>query len=520
MAGEPTHDPKATVPKATPGQQPKKSKKKHAPDRPQPAWLFPTDEENPVLNPKAVSEKDKQKANDDRLAAIKFLKHKAVTAPMTTAPPTLLLTLVGAFLASIGFVSTGRIYTLERNARTKLEGWDDEVGRKLEKDMPDLVKIYKDWFAQWQEGRNPDVTSSDDEDDAAAEQVKEKKTSKKVKKVKKAKNKAVAHTSSSESDESSNDQISKAKSRSGLPSKLIRKANSSQPHVQSSSTSTSESDADDENDAHTGSPKMKPALTVSATSLKRKSSSSGNSSTSSSESGSDVATSSSDAPARKKKKIAKSATSDVTPAPSQKSGRGTHKKLEKLPAEVPSSSSSEESSAADDDSDVSMVDEQKGPITRPVNLSIETIKTQTNGRKSSTDSSATLKGPSPTKPTASERRDKDPSSDSSSTSSSSSSDSEVLPPEPTSSTPAKPTKRKRSASPAPKTESNINAPSIKVAKKQNVPFSRIGTDVKVDPKLASNAYRPYDYADRAHKDLSVTKGKGFTKEKNKKKRGS
>ncbi|RMZ75380.1 hypothetical protein DV737_g5328, partial [Chaetothyriales sp. CBS 132003] len=36
----------------------------------------------------------------------------------------------------------------------------------------------------------------------------------------------------------------------------------------------------------------------------------------------------------------------------------------------------------------------------------------------------------------------------------------------------------------------------------------------------SNAYQSYDYADRAYKDLSVTRGKGFTKEKNKKKRGS
>jgi len=36
----------------------------------------------------------------------------------------------------------------------------------------------------------------------------------------------------------------------------------------------------------------------------------------------------------------------------------------------------------------------------------------------------------------------------------------------------------------------------------------------------SNKYQPYDYAERAYKDLSVTRGKGFTKEKNKKKRGS
>ncbi|KAI9777604.1 MAG: hypothetical protein M1839_008658 [Geoglossum umbratile] len=57
-------------------------------------------------------------------------------------------------------------------------------------------------------------------------------------------------------------------------------------------------------------------------------------------------------------------------------------------------------------------------------------------------------------------------------------------------------------------------------KSQKVPFSRIGSDVKVDPRLTSNAYIPYDYAERAHRDLIVTKGKGFTKEKNKKKRGS
>jgi len=58
------------------------------------------------------------------------------------------------------------------------------------------------------------------------------------------------------------------------------------------------------------------------------------------------------------------------------------------------------------------------------------------------------------------------------------------------------------------------------SKKTNVPFSRIPKDQKVDERLASNAYVPYDYAQKAHEDLIVTKGKGFTKEKNKKKRGS
>jgi len=60
---------------------------------------------------------------------------------------------------------------------------------------------------------------------------------------------------------------------------------------------------------------------------------------------------------------------------------------------------------------------------------------------------------------------------------------------------------------------------LKKLKKENAAFSRIPADIKVEAKFASNAYVPYDYADRAYQDLSVTKGKGFTKEKNKKKRG-
>lgn len=41
-----------------------------------------------------------------------------------------------------------------------------------------------------------------------------------------------------------------------------------------------------------------------------------------------------------------------------------------------------------------------------------------------------------------------------------------------------------------------------------------------DGEYISNDYVSYNYADRAYNDLSVTRGKGFTKEKNKKKRGS
>jgi hypothetical protein len=57
-------------------------------------------------------------------------------------------------------------------------------------------------------------------------------------------------------------------------------------------------------------------------------------------------------------------------------------------------------------------------------------------------------------------------------------------------------------------------------KAKTEPFSRVPRGIKVDPKFASNEYVPISYSQRAHEDLIVTKGKGFTKEKNKKKKGS
>ncbi|KAF2103694.1 hypothetical protein NA57DRAFT_50565 [Rhizodiscina lignyota] len=84
---------------------------------------------------------------------------------------------------------------------------------------------------------------------------------------------------------------------------------------------------------------------------------------------------------------------------------------------------------------------------------------------------------------------------------------------------AKQSKGKRKLSTSPDTSAQDQNPA-KIPKKKNTPFSRIPDNVKVDPRFASNEYVSYDYADRAYQDLSVTKGKGFTKEKNKKKRGA
>lgn len=59
-------------------------------------------------------------------------------------------------------------------------------------------------------------------------------------------------------------------------------------------------------------------------------------------------------------------------------------------------------------------------------------------------------------------------------------------------------------------------------KQPNEPFSRIKRDIVVEDKFRSNRFtdNSHDWGRKAHEDLIVTKGKGFTKEKNKKKRGS
>jgi SRP40, C-terminal domain len=53
-------------------------------------------------------------------------------------------------------------------------------------------------------------------------------------------------------------------------------------------------------------------------------------------------------------------------------------------------------------------------------------------------------------------------------------------------------------------------------------FSRIRNDIEVHPGVSSNEYNAgeHNYGAQAHRDLIVTRGDGFRKEKQKKKRGA
>src|SRR5947208_4210160 len=146
--------------KLPPKPQSRKMKKKPA-DKPQPAWLFPPDEENPVLNPKPKSDKDTIKEAHEREKALNYMKGRVHAVPDRPAPPPQLLTLVGIFLSEFGFNSTSRLFTNERKARQELNGWEDAIGKKIEKSIPPLEIIYRDWYREWKI-KQKDETSTDE----------------------------------------------------------------------------------------------------------------------------------------------------------------------------------------------------------------------------------------------------------------------------------------------------------------------------------------------------------------------
>jgi len=91
-----------------------------------------------------------------------------------------------------------------------------------------------------------------------------------------------------------------------------------------------------------------------------------------------------------------------------------------------------------------------------------------------------------------------------------------------------PTKSEEPETPEPKKEvkEELSTPNSE-RKKRNTPFRRvISEDIKVDERLADNSYlgkkgaRSEEYGHQAARDLIKVRGKDFTREKNKRKRGS
>ncbi|KAI9839435.1 MAG: hypothetical protein M1837_002084 [Sclerophora amabilis] len=482
-------------------------KKKSAQGKPQPTWLFPSGEKIAVKSPKVQTPGDTEAEKQERLRAVEILKRRAVSTLNKPGPPPQLLNLVAIFLAEYGFHGTCRTFSVERQGRSKLDGWEDELGKKQDKSLPRLTKIYNDWMKGWKAEKQLD--ESDNSGDGERD-------SNPVNKTATRGNNTEEETSSSDSgstgsdssDDSKTEKKDALKRQKPLPKNAKKDSSSS---TASSSTTSEDSDADDETDT-----KVKP--TNSSTNA-RKSSIESSSDSSSSDSNSDSSSSSQGSSRGGKRRVRKEKLT-------LKSSKTKPPAAASLEIEKPRSSSASSVSSSNVTSD-----------DRTANNPVSNAKVSGLGKNSS-DSSATLVGEdnegTRTSTLTSTTPGTSASSSSSGSSSSSSSDSSSSSSESTSKKPPIGSqKRKRVVSPASgitmtdttskkakSSSSDTNIQKTSITKTQNKPFSRIPEDLQVDERVASNAYVPYNYADRAHQDLIITKGKGFTKEKNKKKRGS
>ncbi|KAL2350193.1 SRP40, C-terminal domain-containing protein [Cryomyces antarcticus] len=452
-----------------------------------------TSSEAEAKGPENVQQPATQKAHSSTVEPTKQpIKYPKQSIEHATAPAPF-LELVSNFLQEYGYEESARSLRVEIRKRGPSKHSKTALSNGTVAAMPSLLKVYE--AAQ---------TISAPVKDAQ-------KTGKTAKKDSTAGAKKSAASSSS-SDEDSDDEASDSDSDSDTGmSDAGSDSSASSSSISGSSSSSSAAPAAMKNSAQTA-----------VKSLKRKASSSGSASSSASESSSSSSDSDSaivpepvlkktkkDAKETKAAKLKRSKSSSESTSESESdstssSGSSISTADISLPSSTSDSSSSDSPSSSDSDSEdrdakpsstPKQKKKKKKTVENGVNLEGRVTSTEAEpiqSQRKSSDSSATLEAP----PTPIEDG------------------SESNPPAHTSA------KRKRSASPEEGTAVLASGGNAKRVKKENVPFSRIPADTKVDPKFASNAYVPYDYAERAHRDLVVTKGKGFTKEKNKKKRGA
>lgn len=406
---------------------------------------------------KSTQKKEPQKKQS---ASVKAMKYPQAPAP--------LMDLVLSFLNEHGYVDAVRKIETESQKREATDGTPTALGSKnAAKDLPALAEI----FNAWEESTGRKATP--------AKQQKKDKGTPEPKDVEMKSDSDSTSSSDSNSDSDSDSSSSSSSESEAATKKATNKTKASKkrsPSVSSSSASSSSSDS--ESEAEEARPAKKVKLTKVTPSSTSSSSSGSDSedeaapaktplpeSDTSSDSSSASSSSDSDSSDADSESESSSESSD-SEAETSKPKKATVKPGKNIKKEVPSTSSSDSSSSSSDssdsDSDSDSDSEKK----------VKHENGATYDRKTSSDSSATLPPNSPA-PGAGNKRKRDDFAD--------------------------------------------EKPSDK---KPIERFQRIPPTVKVDPKFASNEYQSYDYADRAHADLIVTKGKGFTKEKNKKKRGS
>lgn len=502
-------------------EQIKKKRKKNAPNKLEPEYGHPPDDHHPDPNLKPVSEKRKHKKKEGRSTIVDFLPHGSLVVPTKPAPPGALLTLVGTFLKSYDFHDTSRIYTTELAFRRELDAWKTEMRIKPPDGLPDLVTLYKGWYKGYQRKAKPDVKNlvkGENQGIGAVPSLR--KDGKKGKRTDRRADKTCGGRGNDSNGDSSSERSSvESGSDKEMEDVTPVKPPQKRPTYSSSSSNSSlisDSDADDEKEASAQKLSSK-KKGESETSINSKPKSSpGQSSISESVLRSDPL-------GKKPNNVTKPRSTEAVGKTISKNAE-TKKPRKVIKANLSSSSSSSSTSSSSESSSAEEVasdpwaqsvtkvlppaesssshsssDEEAHSPSRASNPTQKSIQKNKTSRlalptvKSSTDSSVTLGHSSPVKTSV---------------------NTAIITPYPSEKADNASLKRRFPSSPD--DEATIDAVN-RVKKPRNTPFKRVPSDTEVDPKLASNAYRGHDYGDEAHKVLSVTRGKDFTKAKNKKK---
>ena len=460
------------------------SKKQRTSAKPKsfPSWLYTREEEESTQIGSTIEE---EKRGIELADALGILKTQATKTPIPRAPPTGLLWFIETFLQSYGFGSTSQVFSLERLAREEVDGWSRSSSDHSPSDSSlNLVEIYENWRSKQdgiQSAKRSLTTNSDNNLQADPESFEDDTSSDTSDPDSQDENDSGSSSEVSTSSGSSSESSSKSSLQTPPTSKpkLERK-------IRPSSVLSSYESSDEKST-------LKKPLTQKETPLRKLSSPS--TSSSSEDSNEDAIE---DSPWSSGSSVASS-------SPKTRSE-----------AEVESDFDSSHSESDESEEEVSKDEEHldglssTAPNTTPPSA-ITNQEEKSIGKPLESDSSTTLKAPSPLDKSTAEPA----SSSSSSESSSSSGDIKSTLRDPSSNVT---TLGKRK--PALVVDSRSEPSAKKARKATNTPFQRVPESIKTDPRLVSNAYVPYDYADRAYRDLINTKGKGFTKEKNKKKRGS
>lgn len=396
----------------------------------------------------------------------------------SSAPSSALLKSVDAFLAQNGLDSTKKALAKELKQKTTTVGWNTVDLKDADKESPNLASIFEKW-EQNKDDPDSENTSSSDDSEASA--------------------------NSDSEDSSSNESVVSEKVQKATDTLRTNKKKSKRSASSSSNSSSSsdsfESDADDEEEETKTTVKTKtPTTAIPSPSrgIKRKASSSFSSCSSSDEedfnSKSDSSDDSSedDGPAAKRAKREMDTADDIVMTNGVKSDVESSSNT----SSSSSSSSSESGSNCGSDSDSDSDSE----------------KVQAPAAEGSSDSGSGASSVS-----------------SSDSSSDESSDDEVVV-----------KKTTINVDPIPRADSDSSGtvvgdkvdPASAPVRLTQVTVEKKAHRATQPTRLAqlsamalpgehiSNEYISYDYAEKAYRDLIITRGKGFTKEKNKKKRGS